>query len=96
MVPITSRCILESNPQKLQQFLPDQLRVTDGSAVAYVSDFACTASEEDLGAPYSDPAQRLRHRGSDRYSVRPTMEFPEFTIRSCGWTGTGLSSADGR
>ncbi|MFI5421631.1 MAG: acetoacetate decarboxylase family protein [Nitrososphaerales archaeon] len=46
-----------SNPQKLQQFLPDQLRVTDGSAVAYVSDFVCTASEEDLGAPYSDPAQ---------------------------------------
>ena len=47
----------KSNSQKLQKFLPDPLKVTDGSAVAYVSDFVCTASEMDLGAPYENPAQ---------------------------------------
>lgn len=47
----------KSDPEKLQYFLPDQLKVSDGSAVAYVSDFVCTVSENDMEAPYNDPAQ---------------------------------------
>ena len=47
----------KSDPERLQYFLPDKLKVSDGSAVAYVSDFVCTVSENDLDSPYIDPAQ---------------------------------------
>jgi len=48
---------IKADPEKLQYFLPDPLKVADGSAVAYVSDFVCTVSENDMEAPYNDPAQ---------------------------------------
>jgi acetoacetate decarboxylase len=70
----------KSDPDKLQYFLPKSLKVTDGSAVAYVSDFVCTVSENDLDAPFEDPAQTTYHEAAVgircEYNGRPGVYYP--------------------
>jgi acetoacetate decarboxylase len=69
-----------SDPEKLQYFLPDPLKVLDGSAIAYVSDFVCTVSENDLNAPYEDPAQATYHEAAVgvrcTYKGNPGIYYP--------------------
>ena len=70
----------KSDPDKLQYFLPDPLKVADGSAVAYVSDFVCTVSENSLDAPYEDPAQATYHEAAVgikcTYKGNPGVYYP--------------------
>ena len=70
----------KSNPEKLQYFLPDPLMVADGSAVAYVSDFVCTVSENAMTAPYDDPAQASYHEAAVgikcTYKGNPGVYYP--------------------
>jgi hypothetical protein len=69
-----------SPPEKLQYFLPDPLKVSDGSAVCYVSDFVCTISDDDSDAPYSDPAQSTYHEAAVgikcTYKGNPGVYYP--------------------
>lgn len=70
----------KSDPGKLQYFLPEPLKVADGSAVAYVSDFVCTVSENDSNAPFEDPAQTTYHEAAVgvrcTYKGSPGVYYP--------------------
>lgn len=69
-----------SDPERLQYFLPDPLKVADGSAVAYVSDFVCTVSENSPDAPFEDPAQATYHEAAVgikcTYKGNPGVYYP--------------------
>ncbi len=70
----------KAEPDKLQCFLPEPLKVVDGAGVAYVSDFVCTVSENDLNAPYEDPAQATYHEAAVgvrcTYNGNPGIFYP--------------------
>jgi len=63
----------------LQRLLPDRLRVVDGTAVAYVSEFV-SVSENNPDAYYTDPAQTIYHEAGIgvmcRYGEKTGVFYP--------------------